>query len=158
MDTVAAVDALFLIDPADAGFIIENRADWAGFFAGAFLVDDGAVGTGFCAKTAGFAFGGINTHFGIAWRNSAEAAGVQAGFPQTETADVRDKVILVRTVITSGRNDRYHIVRRMGGIRILPHGQADPSPDNFPLFVDAATVLGLGTGTDIIDDSLCAFT
>ena len=158
MNTVTAVDALFLIDLANAGFVVENCANGADFFTGPFLVNDGTVGAGLCAKAAGLAFGGINAHLGIAGGYGAESTGVQAGFSQTETADVRDKVILDRTVITSGRNDRYNIVRRMGGIRILPHGQADPSPDNFPLFVDAATVLGLGTGTDIIDDSLCAFT
>ena len=154
VDTVAAVDAFLIVNHAQPVLGVCDGADRACFFAGPFRMDDRAVGAGFCAHAAGLALRRVNPHAGVAGGDGAEAACVQAGLSQAETADIRDHVILDRTVIAGGGDHCHHIAGFAVHIRILSHGQADPPADDLTFFIDAAPVLGLRAGNDLQDQPL----
>ena len=149
MDTMAAVDAFFIVDGADAVVGIGDGAHRAGLLAGSFHMHNSTVRTGFRAHSAGFALCRIDMHPGIARADGTEVAGIETGLAQAEPADVRDQVILNRTVVAGCWNHRHHLTGLTVHIRIQSHGQADPSADDFPFLVDTATVLGFGSGNDL---------
>ena len=157
MDTMAAMDAFFVVDHADAVIGIGDGVDGAGFFAGALHMHNGAVGTGFGTQAAGFAFDGVDAHAGIAGGNGIETAGIQAGLAEAEAADIRDQVFLDRAVIAGGGNDGDHIAGGTAGIRVLPQGEADAPPDNFALLIDSAAVIRLRARNDGVDQVLAVF-
>ena len=72
MDAVAALDALALVDIADAELVILKSAHRAGTLTGADQMRDRAVRAGICAHTALFALGRIDSGPVVADRNSAE--------------------------------------------------------------------------------------
>ena len=109
-------------------------------------MDNRTVGAGLRTHAAGFAFRRVDVHAGVAGRDGAETACIQARLSKAETADIRDHIILDRTVITGGGNDGYHIAGVAVHIRVQSHGKANPPADNLPFLVYTAAILGLGTG------------
>ena len=108
---MTAVDAFFFIDHAQAVLIVGNGVDRTGSSAGSYGLNDRAEGAGFCTLAAGLAFVRVDLHLGVARGDCSEAAGVETGFPEAETAAVRDSEVLDRAVVTGGWNDSDNIFR-----------------------------------------------
>ena len=157
MDTVAAMNAFFVVNHADAVIGISDCADRAGFLAGTLHVYNSAVGAGFGAQAAGFAFCGINMHPGIAGSDGVKTAGIQAGLPETETADVGHEVFLDRAVVAGGGDHSDYVTGSAVYIRVQPQREADPPPDNLAFLIDTAAVLGLRAWNDRVNQPIEVF-
>ena len=154
MDAVAAVDAFFLVDHAQAVLVIGDGSRRAGTLAGPFGVDDRAEGAGLRAHSAGLAFIRVDLHLRVARGDRPEPARVEAGLAQAEPAAVRDHMVLDRAVVTGRRDDGNDIFCRFVYVRIHAHGQADPAADDLALFIDAAPVGRLRPGAHAVDKLL----
>ena len=157
MDAVTALDALALIDHADAVVIVSDRSDRAGLLAGADQVCDGAVRAGLGAHTALFALIGIDMGPALTDGDRAEFTGVDARFTHTQTAVVCYCISGKRTFLTRGTNDLNDILGLGNSVRALCQRQIDSLLDQLSLFVHAATVCSHGTGNDLIDQFLFVF-
>ena len=146
------MDALGFVDPADARSVIGDGAHRTGFLTGPLLMNDGAIGTGFGALTAGLAFVGFDAHLGVAGGDGAESAGIQAGLAQAEAADIRDEIILNGTIIAGGGDDGHHVLGRRTRFRAHTLGEANAAPDDLPLLIDTATVLWLWSRANLADN------
>ena len=156
VDTVAALDALGFIDPAEAGlFIHRDGTHRAGLFAGAHLMYDHLIGAVLCAHTALPAFLRIDMgadlvvipHDG----DSSEAAVFVAGMAETAVAVVRHGIGRDRAVVT-GCGDYLHDIGRVILSRALSLSQTYTLPDDLALTVDAAAELGQGPRDDRLRD------
>jgi hypothetical protein len=157
VDAVAALDALALVDHADAVVVICDRADRAGLLTGTDQMSDRAVRASLRAHAALFTLVGINTGPAIADRDRAELTGIDAGFAHAETAVIRNSISGKRTFF-AGRADYLNDVLRLrDSIRALRQGETDSLLDKFSLFVDTAAISCSGTGNDLIDKLFLVF-
>ena len=157
MDAVTAVDAFFFIDHAQAVLIVGNCVDRTGSSAGSYRLNDRAKGAGFGTLAAGLAFVRIDLHLGVARGDCSEAAGVEAGFAEAETAAVCDSEVLDRTVIAGGRDDSDNIFCGVVDVGISTHCESDSAAYDLAFFVDAAAVGRFRSRTHIVDNPLALF-
>ena len=92
MDAVTALDALGLVDVADAELVVLKGAYRAGTLAGPHQVGDRAVRTCIRAHAALFTLGRVDPGPAVSDGDRAETAGINTGFTHAETAVVRHGV------------------------------------------------------------------
>ena len=149
VDAVTALDALGLIDVADAELIILKGADRAGTLAGTYQMCDRAVRAGICAHAALFTLGRIDPGPVIADRDRTETAGVDAGFTHTQAAVVCHGIGCQRTLLTCRTDNLDNILGIAVRIRILCQGKADSLLGNFSFLVNTASISCNGSRTDL---------
>jgi hypothetical protein len=153
VDAVAAVDALGLVDHADAVLVIVDGTDRAGSLAGSDQVGDGTVRAGLGAHAAFLTLLGIDMRSVLSDSDGAETAGIQAGFAHAQTAVVGYGIGGQRTLFAGCTDDLDDVL----GIRMIGCGKCacktDPFPYDLPLFIDAAAVGRQRSGNDLIDKS-----
>ena len=151
VDAVTALDALTLIDHADAVVIISDRADRAGLLAGTDQMSDRAVRAGLRAHAALFTLIGINMSSALADRDRAELTGIDTCLAHTQTAVIRYGIGGQRTFLTCRADDLHDILRLGNSVRALRKRKSDSLFNKFSLFVYTAAVCSHGTRDDLID-------
>ncbi len=150
MDAVSALDALILVNVADAVIIIGDGADRADALAGPDQMRDRPVRTGICAHAALFTLAGIDPGPVCSDRNSAEAAGIDTCLAHTQTAVVCYCIGRNRTFLTGGLDHLHDIFGIALGIGVLGKRKTYPLLRDLPLLVDTAAVIGDRSRTDLI--------
>ena len=148
---MAALDALGLIDHADAVVIVCDGAHSAGLLAGTHQMRDRAVRTCLSAHTALFALIGVDLRPVLAYRNSAEFTGVETRLAHAQTAVVRYRICGKGALFAGRANDLHDVLGCRDSVGILRLRKADPLLDKFPLFIYAASVSSHRAGNDLID-------
>ena len=157
MDAVTALDALVLIDHANAVVIIGDGADRASLLARTNKMGNRAVRTCLRAHTALFALIGINVGSSLANADRTELTGIDTCLAHAETAVISYGIGGKRTFLT-GRADYLNNVLRLGdSIRALSQGKIDSLFDELSLFVDTAAIGCHGSGNDLIDEFFPVF-
>ena len=152
MNAVSAVDTFFLVNLAESVLIIRDRIHRTYFLARTLQVDDRAIRTCLRALSALFAFSRIDVHTQLAGSDRVKPAGADARTAKAETAVIGYGKCRDRTFVARGVDDLNNVLRRIIDIRVLIHRQMNTLPNDRPLLIDTAAIIGLRSRRDLHDD------